>query len=370
MFENMTFENLMERALSYVSKDFDKRQGSVIYDALAPFCAELAQVYISLDVFLKETFADTANRKYLIMRAAERGLKPKESSYAVVSAKMTGNFTLEKGARFNCDELNYVYTGEFMETNIHKLYMLKCETAGTVGNLTYGALIPIDNIKGLETAEIYGIEVSGRDEETTEDFRKRYFDSFESQAFGGNRKDYQEKMSALNDNEEIYSNGGVGGVKLYRTPKGGGTVEVVFTNNSNEKPSDALVELVQTAVDPVVNNGEGMGFAPIGHYVTVRGVSETVINFSLNIELEAGYTIDDIKDYAENVIEDYLRDLRKDWENNNNIMVYKFAAGSKILSIGGVKNIAEILLNGSGSDIVIDENSIPVKGEVSVYVAS
>jgi len=369
MFEKMTFENLMSRALSYVSKDFDKRQGSIIYDALAPFCAELAQAYIALDVFLNETFADTASRKYLIMRAAERGLKPKESSYAVVSAKMTGNFTLEKGARFNCDELNYVYTGEFTETDIHRLYMLKCETAGTIGNLTYGTLIPIDNIKGLETAEICGIEVSGRDEETTEDFRKRYFDSFESQAFGGNRKDYQEKMLALNDNEEIYNSGGVGDVKLYRTPKGGGTVDVVFTNNSNEKPSENLVELVQTAVDPAVNNGEGMGFAPIGHYVTVRGVSETVINFSLCLELETGYTIDDVKKSAENVLEDYLKDLRTDWADNDNIIVYKFVAGSKALSVGGVKNVAEILLNGSGSDIVIDENSIPVKGEVSIYVA-
>ena len=363
MFEGITFEYLINRALSYVSKDFDKRQGSIIYDALAPFCVELAQIYIALDTFLNETFADTAGRKYLIMRAAERGLKPKEATYAVVLAKMTGDFVLDEGTRFNLDELNFVYTGEQKETGE---YRLKCETAGTVGNVTYGTLIPIDNVKGLETAEISGIDVSARDEETTEDFRRRYFDSFESQAFGGNRKDYEEKMFALNDIEEIYNNGGVGGVKLYRTPRGGGTVDVVFTNNSNEKPSDTLVELVQTAVDPTVNNSEGMGFAPIGHSVAVSGVSETPINFALEVELETGYIIDNIYSLIENVLEGYLSSLRKNWADSENIIVYKFVSGSEVLKVGGIKNVVNILLNNSGADIVLDRNSIPVRGNINV----
>lgn len=366
MFERMTFENLMDRALSYVSKDFDKRQGSVIYDALAPFCAELAQTYIALDVFLNETFADTASREYLIKRAAERGLKPKEATCAVVLAEMTGNFILSEGERFNCDELNYIYTGEFEETDTNKLYRLKCELGGTRGNLTYGTLIPIDNIKGLETAEICGIAVSGRDKEATEDFRQRYFDSFESQAFGGNRKDYEEKTLALNSDDEIYKNGGIGGIKLYRAPRGGGTVDVVFTNNSGLKPSDKLAELVQTAIDPIINNGAGMGFAPIGHNVTVKGVSETVINFKLHVELETNYTVDDVKGTVENVLEDYLKELRNNWADNDSTIVYKFAAGSKVLFVGGVKNVVNILLNNSAADMVIDKNSIPIRGSVDV----
>lgn len=363
MFENMTYEYLLDRALSYVSKDFDKRQGSVIYDALAPFCAELAQVYIALDIFLNETFADTASRKYLIKRAAEKGLSPDKATYAVVIADMTGNFTLEKGIRFNCDDLNYYYTG-IRETTGE--YCLRCETAGTAGNLTYGTLIPIDNVKGLESAEICGIAVSARDEETTEDFRKRYFDSFENQAFGGNRKDYIEKMKALNKDEKIYNNGGIGGVKLYRTPRGGGTVDVFFTNSSNEKPSDVLVGLVQTAVDPTVNKSDGMGFAPIGHSVAVNAVSQSVINFDLIIELDENYTVEDIKQSVQNVIDDYLKSLCECWEDNENIVVYRFTSGAKLLNIGGIKNVNSILLNNSYADIVLDKNGIPVRGDINV----
>lgn len=365
MFEDMTFENILNRALSQVSSDFGKRQGSIIYDALAPCCLELAQMYVALDTFLNETFADTAGRKYLIMRAAERGLKPKEATNAVVLAELTGDFTLDEGVRFNCDELNYVYTGEQDENG---KYLLKCETSGTIGNLTYGILIPIDNVKGLETAEIVGIYISARDEETTEDFRKRYFDSFESQAFGGNRKDYDEKLKALNDVEEIYNAGGIGGVKLYRTPKGGGTVEVVFTNNSNEKPTNALVELVQTAVDPTINSGDGVGFAPIGHSVTVSSVNEKTIDFALTVELETDYVIDDVKTSIENVIEDYLKSLRKNWDNSENVIVYKFVSGSEVLKIGGVKNVADIKLNNSDADVIVDKNSIPIRGNIIVKV--
>lgn len=74
MFESMTFENILKSMLSNVSSSFDKREGSIIYDALAPAAAELAQLYIDLDFTLKETFADTSDRKYLIMRAVKEAL--------------------------------------------------------------------------------------------------------------------------------------------------------------------------------------------------------------------------------------------------------------------------------------------------------
>ena len=62
----MTYEEILERMLDRVAADVDKREGSIIYDALAPCAAELAQLYIQLEQFLNECFADTAGREYLI----------------------------------------------------------------------------------------------------------------------------------------------------------------------------------------------------------------------------------------------------------------------------------------------------------------
>ena len=39
LYENMTFENIMDRCLSRVAASIDKREGSVVYDAIAPAAA-------------------------------------------------------------------------------------------------------------------------------------------------------------------------------------------------------------------------------------------------------------------------------------------------------------------------------------------
>ena len=68
VFEDKTFESVLKSLLSKVPSSLDKREGSVIYDALAPAAAEIAQLYIDMDFTIKETFADTADREYLIRR--------------------------------------------------------------------------------------------------------------------------------------------------------------------------------------------------------------------------------------------------------------------------------------------------------------
>ena len=57
MFETVTFEDIMARMLRAVPDTFDKRAGSVIYDALAPAAAELVQLYMACDYVLAESFA-------------------------------------------------------------------------------------------------------------------------------------------------------------------------------------------------------------------------------------------------------------------------------------------------------------------------
>ncbi|MFC6545371.1 hypothetical protein [Cohnella cellulosilytica] len=60
MFEHMTYDFILQRMLDRVSDDLDKREGSIIYDALAPAAAELAQLYIDLDINYNLSYADSA----------------------------------------------------------------------------------------------------------------------------------------------------------------------------------------------------------------------------------------------------------------------------------------------------------------------
>ncbi len=362
MFEKYSYEYLMNRALSRVTSNVDKRQGSVIYDALAPACAELCQAYIELDRVITETFADTASREYLIKRAKERGLAPYESTYAVVLADLKGKFKLNGGERFNLEDVNYFYTGE----TEGDYYKLKCETAGEAGNKSYGRLIPIDSISGLESAEIVDLFYEGENEEDTEAFRKRYFASFEALAFGGNIADYKEKMQKLNENYEISQRGGVGGVKVYPVFNGGGTVRLVFATRGNNKPTNELKELVQTAVMPLEFPYQGVGFAPVGHNVTVKGVTERTINISAELTLKPGYIIDDIKAYAENAVEEYLAQLRAAWADEENIIIRISSIESRILNITGIIDIRNTAINQSEENLSIGTDEIPIRGELIV----
>ena len=112
MFEEFSFEALMERMLGRVSDSFDKREGSVIYDAIAPAAMELAEFYITLDMVMNETFAESASYYYLVKKAAERGILPKEETYAVGKMEVTPEDTaVPAGERFNLDTLNYSVAG-------------------------------------------------------------------------------------------------------------------------------------------------------------------------------------------------------------------------------------------------------------------
>ena len=83
MYEDKTYEAILQEKLARVASSLDKREGSIIFDALAPNSLESAMIYVALDTVLNETFADTASRDYLIMRCAERGITPLPATYAV-----------------------------------------------------------------------------------------------------------------------------------------------------------------------------------------------------------------------------------------------------------------------------------------------
>lgn len=74
MYEDQTYEALLERMLDRVPEGLDKREGSIIYDALAPAAAELAQMYVELEVNNNLFFPDTAEGEYLERSIAWTGI--------------------------------------------------------------------------------------------------------------------------------------------------------------------------------------------------------------------------------------------------------------------------------------------------------
>ncbi len=352
MYEDITYELILQRMIDRVlaqNPNIDTREGSIIYNALAPAAVELQNMYIQLDTILNESFADTQTRDYLIKRCAERGIIPEPATKAILKGEF--NIDVPIGSRFSLDMLNYIVIEKISDG----IFKLECETPGSEGNQQFGTLIPIDYIEGLTSAKLTELLIPGEDEEDTESLRERYFNSLESQSFGGNIADYKEKTKQLP---------GVGGVKVYPVWNGGGTVKLVIIDSTYNVPSSTLIDAVQTAVDPIQNQGKGVGFAPIGHVVTVEGVSATTININTNITYQEGWTWADIEPYVHKAIDDYFFELASSWENENNLIVRISQIETRILNIAGVVDIENTTINGQAQNFVLGADNIPVRGEV------
>jgi len=359
MYEDITYEVILDRMLNRVPDTIDKREGSVIYDALAPAAVELQQLYIEFDEILNESFADTASRSYLERRALERGISPNPATNAVLNAVFTWSedtpLTADDlvGQRFSIDELNYVVT-EAIDESLGS-YAAQCETAGAEGNRHLGTLIPIDYIDGLETASLTSVLIPGEDEEDTEVFRARYFNSFDSQAYGGNRDDYLEKTNAIS---------GVGATKVEPVWNGGGTVRLTILDSNYDTASSTLVSTVQETIDPTLD-GSGFGIAPIGHIVTVRSAESVTINIATSITFKEGYDWETLRAAITTAVDDYLLELRQEWADLTNVIVRISHIESRIMAIDGVEDITGTTINGEEANLTVDEFAVPVLGAIT-----
>lgn len=376
--QQYTYEYLMELALSFVPDDRDKRQGGVIYDALAPFCQVLAAGAIQLRNFYQQTYAVTATGEDLDNRVAEQGVFRYAATRAVKRITLSdesGNpVAVPIGSRFSTVSdvrpVNYAVTKAYEEAGqvVPGDYEAACEESGVIGNEYYGNLINITYIQGLASAKMTTTLTPARDEETDDELRSRYFDALNQKAFGGNIADYKAKVREIP---------GVGDVQVYPTWNGGGTVKLSIVDPTYGPCSPEFISTVQNEIDPETAHGQGLGIAPIGHTVTVVTPDEVTINVSANIVLHAGYTLDQVNQPIKNALLRYIQSLREEWADGNDMNVYTcniFIARitSEIVSVTGVANVTNVLLNGGPVDIFLTENSatqqLPKLGEVVMNV--
>lgn len=405
MFEDRTYEALVKRALARVPSTVDKREGSMVFHGVAPSMAELAQLYIAADFVFQATYLLTAPREYLIKRASDRNMVPYPASAAVYRAEF--NMEVPIGSRFSCEDANFVVTDRMDPEDGSAAglsYQVACEMAGSEGNQYSGQLIPMEYMDGLTRAELVELLIPGGNEEETEAFRKRVLDSFQSQAFGGNQADYREKVLAIpgvggvkvhpvwNENiqpaslipgeeAEAWYNATVGmlaapvatwltGVYTaasHRLLTVGGSVRLVLMAAGYTAPTETLLEEVQSCIDPVRNAGEGLGLAPIGHVVQVVGVAVETVDIALHLTYAPGWSWEAVRSYVEGVLDGYFLELAQAWAGSDYLTVRVSQIESRILAqcAAMVTDIGGTSVNGVESNLVLDADSIPVRGEVS-----
>lgn len=398
MYEEQNYDVILQRMLDRVSDKLDKRPSSLIFDTHSSTAVELQNLYIELEYLILNSYGDTAAREFLILLCKERGITPELATNAVLKGEFTPTTIDLTGQKFNIGDLNYVVTGQIVPGQ----YQVKCETVGIIGNQYLGDMIPMEYIDGLKTATLTEILIPGEDEEDTEVLRKRYFDSFNAQAFGGNRADYLAKVKSID---------GVGDVKVTRAWNGdirpadmipsekitawynsviseldaevavwlssvymasyerkltvGGTVLLTVVNSEFGGASTVLLDNIQTIIDPLQNAGEGYGLAPIGHLVNVKSAEPVTVDVKTTITFETGYSWSNLQSSIDTAISNYLLELRKTWAESEYLIVRVSGVETKLMGIKGIVDIANTAINGSADNLTLTKYQIPVIGGVS-----
>lgn len=380
-FSEKTYENLMSETLDRVSQAYDKRDGSMIYNAIAALCFEIAMLYGALGFTFDATYIDTSPREYLIKRASDRSITPHPAKKAIYYADIERADPVSEGTRFSCEDMNFVVipfsdgalrkevtlAGE--ETSTKNRQLVECETAGIIGNSYSGTLIPIDYIDGLGKAELCGSDLyqDGVDEEDTEDFRARVKEEMRTIAFGGNIADYKRKVLELD---------GVGQVKVHPIWNGAGTVKIVITseNPASPEPTVDKVSEVQNIIDP--SSGTGEGLAPIGHIVTVAGVTTKQVSVAMTVTLKGNSTAGQVETVAAPIIEEYFESLVKKWGDSDAVTILPSVISYKLLydpdcsalisSVDSITITVGSTAANAWANVTLGADEVPVKNTVSV----
>lgn len=422
-FEGLTYEYLLNEMLTRVSEKYpnlDTREGSVLFNALAPTAVETAISYLDLNDILSQSFILTARRKYLLMACVQMGMDISNFNAHAGTFKAEFNVLVPQGSRWNCDIYNFTveeFIGLNTDTGYYE-YTMSCDTTGTSANSVTGELSPIDYMTtDIIHAKLTECLIEGENEATDDEIRAEYIEFVTSSVSDGNVAQYKRWCSEYE---------GIGKAKIFPLWNGANTVKVSILTSSNraveadESGRMVLVDDFQEYLDPIqetfigdgtnksytlerkpytitsvtVNNeaveytydtskfiltlnnipdkdvqvkvtypgGMGNGVAPIGAFVTVSTATEVPINITANIKLGSGYSASAMPD-----IEKKLTEFFSTVAYDKNVVSF-MSLGAAILDVPGVEFVSNLMLNGKSEDIILGDEEIPSIGTTNFAV--
>lgn len=337
-----SFQEILDEMLTLAPDDVDKREGSIIYDALAPAAMKMAEMYSDLQVFMDMVFADTSQGDYLARRTAEYGIYRRLAT----SAERKGVFTdtngqpmiIPLGSRFSIENLTFVVIEEIAIGQ----YVLKSETNGVVGNQGVGTLLPVEPIPNLGSAELTDVLNPGTDDESDASLYSRFQIRVQKQATSGNAYHYEQWALSVP---------GVGGVKVIPIWDGAGTVKVVLLATDMTPASPSVVEDAFNYIEQE---------RPIGATVTVVAATALPIDVSATVTLASGATLEDAEAQFSAAFEQYLK-------NNafKDELIRYTQIANLLLEVPPIIDYQNLLVNGATANIEPASDAVGVKGVVT-----
>lgn len=354
--EMTTEEAIRNRMLSRISNEWDKTEGSYIYDSISPVSIEMVFIAMMAKKILKQGFIQTAEGVFLDYRSDEHGLSRKEATYATGKIKIVGNIgaKIPKGLKvateadtvLDIQSVEFITIEDVVISEEGYVYAsIQAMTAGSIGNVTANKIIVVmesnSNITSVTNEEQ---TLGGTDIELDDNLRSRTLDYVRTPGTSGNEQNY--KQWAL-------SVPGVVAVHVIPLWNGNGTVKVVILGGDN-KP--ATEELVKTVTEYINRR------SPIGALVTVVSAIPVTINIKANIVIDKDVTtLEKVKTLFESNMEEYIKENAF---NSNTIYISKI--GGILINTNGVLDYSDLQVNDDSINIPITTEQVAVIGEVEL----
>ncbi len=370
MFEDYTYEWLLEDVLNNAPEGIDTRQGSIFYDAISGILMKIAKFYTDLDLIAEMTSIATATGDALDIRAREYGIERLTATRAKYYVTFEGVMP-QIGERFYTN--GQYFTLGSNEEKGEVIYYLEAEAAGSGGNEIYSgtAAIPVNNIEGLIAATFGAIYENGSNNESDDSLRIRVQEKIAGPAENGNKQHYKTWCESID---------GVGRARIFPLWNGPNAVKGVLVDTTG-KPCGALkVAEVQNYIDPatkglttiidgktyIVGDGLGNGVANIGAHFSAVSANSLEIIVTFSAELASGATKSLVVQEATAVIEDYLKNLVLNTTETENIVVRISAIGAILSNLKSLVDYSDLLLNDDIHNIISSGDDVPVLKEVIV----
>ncbi|MET3292265.1 UNVERIFIED_CONTAM: putative phage protein gp47/JayE [Brevibacillus sp. OAP136] len=306
-----TFEQKLQEMLDRVPAGLDKREGSIIYDALAPIALQLWIEEMKLRQILEQAFTVKAEGIYLDYIADDHGLKripaapakvmlqidgtpnkviPAKTTFGILNADIS--FTTDTEALLVPTEIEETgppepvtttsvivrppqppaageYASSFMQTKKvtvgRGLVMATCKQTGVGGNVAANTITLLFDVNS-DIKRVTNPEPAkfGMDLETDEDLRNRILYQKRNPEHGGTTSDYVRWALTVT---------GVTYAKSIDKARGIGSVDVVI--GGNESQIDQLIKETQSFLDKK---------KPSGVDVRVRKLNQQEVDITVKVE--------------------------------------------------------------------------------------
>lgn len=347
MYEDQTYDAIMERLLASIPDNMDKREGSFVWDALSPAALELAQAYQQLDLVLQFGFAQTTYGPYLDYRGQEHGVARLPATKATGQVTITGQDAVEvpEGTLFSTQSgVQFETVASVIIADGTATVNIEAVEAGKDGNVLAGTIIVIPvNIPGVTGVTNENQTAGGTEAESDTAFLDRILDKVRLPATSGNAYHYKQWAKEVP---------GVGDAQVTPLWDGPGTVKVVLLDANKQAPSQAIVNDVAKYIEEL---------RPIGASVTVQAVEEVPININATLQIASYATLDEVKQLIMQGVTAYLESLAfKD------PLVRYTRIAAVILDIPPIIDYSNLLINDGTANIEILPGQVAVLGTVTV----